>query len=137
MVGDEVNVFIDKERRLKQMKLHSAIHISYYFIVQKFGQLKIIGSNVAEDKARVDFSTEKNLSEMQDVEDKLNSFLSEGHDIHRFPDQKLPDMRWWNCGEWKMPCGGTHVKNTGEIGPVKLRRITKGAGKERIELYLV
>lgn len=40
----------------------------------------------------------------------------------------------WVCGEIKMPCGGTHVKSTDEIGKVKLKRKNIGRGKERIEI---
>jgi Ser-tRNA(Ala) deacylase AlaX len=35
-----------------------------------------------------------------------------------------------------MPCGGTHVARTGEIGPVRLKRRNVGAGKERVEVTL-
>lgn len=135
-IGDEVDVVIDRDKRLRLMRLHSAAHIAYYFIIEKFGKMKIIGSNVSIKKARIDFESEKPLNELQDVQEKLNKFLSEGHIINRFVDEKLPDLRWWQCEEWKMPCGGTHVSNTKEIGKVILKRETKGAGKERIEIYL-
>ncbi|MCM2325509.1 MAG: alanyl-tRNA editing protein [Candidatus Woesearchaeota archaeon] len=136
-VGDEVKVVIDKEKRLSLMKLHSAAHISYYFTIEKFGKMRILGSNIAPQKARVDYESEKNLGEgLEEVEKKLNDFLAEGHDILRTADEKLPDLKWWQCEGWKMPCGGTHVRNTREIGRVRLRRITKGQSKERIEIHL-
>jgi Ser-tRNA(Ala) deacylase AlaX len=136
-VGDEVTVAIDKEKRLNLMRLHSAAHLSYYFTIEKFGKMRILGSNIAPEKARVDYESEKNLGEgLEEVEEKLNKFLAEGHDIQRTPDEKLPDLKWWRCEEWKMPCGGTHVKNTLEIGRVKLKRVTKGQNKERIEIFL-
>ena len=47
-----------------------------------------------------------------------------------------PDLKWWHCEDWKMPCGGTHVKNTKEVGQIRLKRKNIGAGKERIEIYL-
>jgi Ser-tRNA(Ala) deacylase AlaX len=56
------------------------------------------------------------------------------------------DIHTWSEGEtryWKidpypaMRCGGTHPKNTGEIGGVKVGRGKKpGAGKERLEITL-
>ena len=33
-----------------------------------------------------------------------------------------------------MPCGGTHLSRTGEIGPIALKRVNIGKGKERIEI---
>ena len=135
--GDEVEVKIDETRRKNLMMLHSAAHIAYYFIIEKFGRMKIIGSNIAGDRARVDFESEKNLSEgLPEVEERLNTFLSQDRKILRTRDDKLPDLLWWHCESWKMPCGGTHVRSTGEIGKVLLKRETKGTGKERIYLYL-
>jgi Ser-tRNA(Ala) deacylase AlaX len=134
-VGDEVEVVIDKERREKLMKLHSATHIAYYFITEKYGKLKVLGSNISEVKGRFDVASDFHF-ELEDIEEKLNSFLLENHEIERTDDENSPDLKWWHCGKWKMPCGGTHVKSTREIGKVKLKRVTKGKGKERIEIYL-
>lgn len=37
----------------------------------------------------------------------------------------------------EVPCGGTHVKSTAEVGFVTLKRVNVGGGKERIEIRLV
>jgi Ser-tRNA(Ala) deacylase AlaX len=135
-IGQEVEMRIDGNRRANLMRLHSVAHIAYFFLVEKFGKLKVIGSNIAADKARVDFLTDHNLSDLDDIEQRLNAFLKEGHVIKRYQDSSSPDLWWWECGSWKMPCGGTHVRNTAEIGNVLLKRKTKGSGKERIEIFL-
>lgn len=136
-VDDEVIVKIDAEKREKLRKLHSAAHIFYYFFVEAFGKQKIIGSNIASDKARVDFEYDKSVAELlPPIEEKLNAFLAENHDIIMENDPAKQDLRWWHCESWKMPCGGTHVKNTKEIGKISLKRKNIGAGKERIEIYL-
>lgn len=44
---------------------------------------------------------------------------------------------WEIEGFSKVPCGGTHVKSTAEVGFVTLKRINIGGGKERIEIRLV
>ena len=136
-VGEEVEVKIDAQRRQKLMKLHSAAHVAYYFIIDKLGKLKIIGSNISPEKARVDFLYEKPINEiLPEIESNLNYFLATDHKITRKQDDTSPDLRWWSCGEWKMPCGGTHVNSTSEIGAIRLRRKNIGSGKERIEIYL-
>ncbi|MBD3203158.1 alanyl-tRNA editing protein [Candidatus Woesearchaeota archaeon] len=136
-VGDEVIVKIDKQRRSRLRRLHSAAHIFYYFFIEKFGKQKIIGSNISEKKARVDFLFDHSLTDkLFALEKDINNFLKEGHEIITKPDSKKPDLRWWHCENWKMPCGGTHVKNTKEIGKIKLKRKNIGKGKERIEIYL-
>ena len=136
-VGDNVKVRIDENRRKNIMRLHTALHIAYYIIIEELGKLRIFGSNVSPEKARVDFLYEGNLSEaLPRIEERLNNFISEDHEIRRETDKENPDLRWWLCDKWKMPCGGTHVKSTKEIGKIRLKRKTKGSGKERIEVYL-
>ncbi|WP_230369886.1 hypothetical protein [Paludibacterium denitrificans] len=35
-----------------------------------------------------------------------------------------------------MPCGGTHLRRTGEVGTLQLKRKNVGKGKERVEILL-
>ncbi len=136
-VGDEVEVKIDEKRREKLRKLHSAAHIVYYFVIEKLGKLKIIGSHIAAEKARIDFVYDKPLNDvLPDIQERVNKFLLENHALIIRDDEQKPDLRWWTCEEWKMPCGGTHPKSTGEIGNLELQRKNIGSGKERIEIRL-
>jgi len=44
----------------------------------------------------------------------------------------------WACRVGLQPCGGTHVKRTGEIGPVRVRKIEKkGRMNRRVKVELV
>jgi Ser-tRNA(Ala) deacylase AlaX len=36
-----------------------------------------------------------------------------------------------------VPCGGTHLKRSGEVGNIALKRRNLGKGKERVEIYLL
>ena len=136
-VGDKVEIIINSERRRKLRNLHSAAHIVYYLFTEKHGKQKIIGSNIAEDKARIDLEYEKPIQELlPELEQEMNKCLASGQEIIRIPDEKSPDLWWWICGKWKMPCGGTHPHNTREIGLIRLKRKNIGKGKERIEIYL-
>ena len=36
----------------------------------------------------------------------------------------------------KVACGGTHLKRTGEVGEIQLKRKNIGKGKERVEISL-
>src|SRR3989338_3184536 len=63
-VGDEVEVKIDAVKRDKLRRLHSAAHVVYYITAEKLGKLKIIGSNITSEKARMDFLYDKNLNEV-------------------------------------------------------------------------
>jgi Ser-tRNA(Ala) deacylase AlaX len=135
--GDKVTVKIDLERRLKLMKLHSASHLVYFLVEQKTGLKKIIGSNVTVDKGRLDYEYPEAISPLlPEVESMANQLFNQDNTISIYPDPEDPNKRWWECNDWKVPCGGTHVKNTKEIGNVRLKRKNIGSGKERIEIYL-
>ncbi len=137
-VGDLVTVKINPERRCKLRNLHSAAHLLYYLSEEFIGKVKIVGSNIAPEKARMDFLYEKPLNDvLPQLELRINNFISEKHEIIMKNDEEKPDLRWWTCGEWKMPCGGTHVKSANEIGSIKLKRVNIGKGKERIEIRLL
>ena len=137
-VGDNVKVEIDWEHRFKLMRLHSAAHIVYYFFIEKVGEQKVIGSNINIDKARLDFAYNESISQLlPEIQEKAMEIINKSIEIKTFEDEKDPSRRLWECGKWIMPCGGTHVKNTKEIGQIKLKRNNIGAGKERIEVSLV
>jgi Ser-tRNA(Ala) deacylase AlaX len=136
-VGDKVSVKIDIEKRLKLMKLHSASHLVYFLVEKQTGLKKIIGSNVTIDKGRLDYEYPEVISPiLPEVQTKANELFNQDNEITIYPDPADPGKRWWACGDWKVPCGGTHVKNTNEIGNVRLKRKNIGSGKERIEIYL-
>ena len=138
-VGDNVKVEIDWDYRHKIMRLHSAAHIVYYFFIEKAGQQKkVIGSNISINKARLDFAYNESVSQLlPEIQEKTMDVINQGIDIRTFKDEKDQSRRLWECGKWLMPCGGTHVKNTKEIGQIKLKRNNIGTGKERIEVSLV
>jgi Ser-tRNA(Ala) deacylase AlaX len=47
-------------------------------------------------------------------------------------------LRSWEVeGLARVPCGGTHLRTTGEVGALALKRRNVGKGKERIEILLV
>jgi alanyl-tRNA synthetase len=47
------------------------------------------------------------------------------------------EIRYWEIDNFaRVPCGGTHIKRTGEVGELLLKRNNIGKGKERIEIYL-
>ena len=47
-------------------------------------------------------------------------------------------FRSWEVeGFARVPCGGTHLKRTGEVGTIALKRKNVGGGKERVEITLV
>ncbi|MFO8015547.1 MAG: alanyl-tRNA editing protein [Candidatus Woesearchaeota archaeon] len=145
--GDTVKVEIDWEHRYKLMRLHSAAHIISFLVFGKWGMGfdDIVGSNISIDKARLDFATDRNPNDIiPEIEETTNRIIGEGHEIKTYDDPESPGKRLWemhfkedgNDKEILFPCGGTHVKNSSEIGQVKLKRKNIGSRKERIEVSL-
>ena len=137
-VGDEVDCKVDWNRRYRIMKLHSAAHIMEHFLWQRIGKIERVGSRVDEKKDRADYVYEGRLPAegLAEAQADANAFLSEGHEITISPDPDDPVIRIWRCGPVEMPCGGTHVRNTSEIGVIKLKRKNPGKGVERVETSL-
>ncbi|MEW5996188.1 MAG: alanyl-tRNA editing protein [Candidatus Micrarchaeota archaeon] len=133
----EVEVKIDAEKRMKIMRLHSAAHIVWFIFEKKTGIKKLIGSNVTSGKSRIDYEYPESLSPiLSEVEKEANELISRGAEIKTYPETGNPERRWWELGEWKCPCGGTHPRDAKEIGQIRLKRKNIGKGKERIEITL-
>jgi len=137
-VGLEVECKLDWERRYKIMRLHSASHIMEYFLLEHYGPLKRIGSTVDDKKDKSDYLYEGRLlpEDLKIVEDNINNFISGQHQVIVSIDPENSDMRIWKCNELVEYCGGTHIRNTREIGPIRLKRKNTGKGRERVETYL-
>ena len=55
--------------------------------------------------------------------------------ISEFSDEEAQRRYWEVEGFAKVGCGGTHLKHTGEVGEILLKRKNIGKGKERVEIY--
>jgi Ser-tRNA(Ala) deacylase AlaX len=138
-VNDEVIVKIDWDKRYKIMKLHFAAEIILELIYQNFNRPEKIGANITEDKARLDFKWDGNISKIFPfLENRAREIIESNFDIvSQFSDEEN-EMRYWEIeGFAKVDCGGTHIRKTGEIGDIILKRgKSLGSNKERIEIYL-
>ncbi|MDR6679830.1 alanyl-tRNA editing protein [Pseudomonas oryzihabitans] len=138
-VGDLVNVQIDWPRRYALMRLHFAAEIVLELFYKKFPALEKIGAHIGQSKARIDFVFEGNVSQylpgiQQDVEQLVTANLPIES---RFTDAERLRRCWCIEGFSQVPCGGTHLRSTGEVGRIRLKRNNIGARKERVEIYLV
>ncbi|AWI03590.1 alanyl-tRNA editing protein [Clostridium drakei] len=136
--NQNVMVEIDWEKRYKLMKLHFAAEIVLELVYQNYNYPEKIGANITEEKARVDFFWKGNISEIfPELMNKINNLIDSNLDItSTFEDEQTERRYWLIEGFAKVPCGGTHLKKTGEIGSISLKRKNLGGGKERIEIYL-
>jgi len=100
--------------------------------------IKKIGAHIAQDKARIDFEWGGNISNVLTVIQKEALIIIEANQeiISAFSNEETEERYWEIPGFARVPCGGTHLKRTGEIGEIELKRKNPGKGKERVEIYL-
>ncbi|MDH1624073.1 alanyl-tRNA editing protein [Pseudomonas chengduensis] len=138
-VGDLVNVEIDWPRRYSLMRLHFAAEIVLELFYKKFPTLEKIGAHIGQSKARIDFALEGNISQyFPEIQQGVEQLVTADLPIEsRFTDAERLRRCWYIEGFSQVPCGGTHLRRTGEVGRIRLKRNNIGAHKERVEIYLV
>jgi len=121
------------------MKLHAASHIVEHFLFEVFGKKERLGSKVDFKKDRSVYGSSEIFypEQLQKAEQLCNDFFSANHKITTHPSKENENVREWACDKIKMLCGGTHPKNTSEIGKIRLKRVNKGSGKECVETFLI
>lgn len=151
--GDSVRGHVDWDRRFRLMRLHTADHILAAILYRERGAL-VTGGHVDPEHSRTDFSLERGEREVfEEAIRKVNEIVSRGIDVKiyflpRDEAMKIPGIVKLAA---KMPPnleklriveipgvdiqadGGPHVRNTREIGEVKLLKVeNKGKGKKRV-----
>jgi Ser-tRNA(Ala) deacylase AlaX len=136
--GERVTVAIDWPRRYRLMRLHFAAEVVLELAYRHLPGIAKIGAHIAADKARIDFEWPENISKAFPVLDEGLRDLVEADRpiVSAFSDMSAERRYWEVPGFARVPCGGTHLKRTGEVGAVELRRRNIGKGKERIEIGL-
>ncbi len=148
--GDKVRAEIDWNRRHRLMRMHTCMHLLCSII-----PLGVTGGSIRDGSARLDFDAPDPLDKIE-VTEKLNALIEQKHDVETrwISDQELdaqPELvRTMSVepprgggrvrlvdvkGVDLQPCGGTHVKNIGEIGRVRVKKIEKkGKHNRRINV---
>lgn len=136
--GDEIIMTIDWPRRLKLMRLHFAAELVLEIVTQKY-HLEKIGAHIAETKARIDFRWDQNIKTVFEfILNKYNDIIRSDLSIQTGYTDIANQRRFWKIdGFAQVPCGGTHVRSTGEVGFIELKREHPGKSIERIEIRLV
>jgi len=136
--GDGVLIAIDWERRYRLMRLHFAAELVLEIVYRTFPAIQKIGAHIAADKARIDFAWDDTLSaHIPEIEEAVLELIRADHEIKSsFSDRANLRRTWHIAGFATVPCGGTHLRRTSEIGAVYLKRKNPGKGKERLEIYL-
>ncbi len=137
-VGQHVRIEIDWARRNRLMRLHFAAELVLELLVRELACVDKVGAHIAPHKARVDFAWSCNIAPLLPrISTAANSIIASDLEIRTGFDDRVAERRFWEVqGFARVPCGGTHVRRTSEVGAIRLRRENIGRGKERVEIFL-
>jgi Ser-tRNA(Ala) deacylase AlaX len=136
--SDAVTMTIDWARRYRLMRLHFAAELVLELAYQNLPSITKIGAHIGEDKSRIDFEWGESIANaFPMLKEKAQALINANHSIIIAFSDEENERRYWEIeGFARVPCGGTHLRTTGEVGKIEFKRKNIGKGKERIEIYV-
>jgi misacylated tRNA(Ala) deacylase len=146
VAGERVRAEIDWARRYRHMRLHTASHLMCAVL-----PYAVDGCSITTDYARLDFATVDPI-EREQVEARLAELVGGAHGVATEwitddemaarpelvrtmsvkPPMGLGHVRLLRIeGVDLQPCGGTHVRNTQEIGALRVAKLEKKSARTR------
>lgn len=152
-VGEAVTAQIDWEPRHARMRIHTALHLLSVVL-----SYPVTGGSIGNGDGRLDFDIPEGGLDKADIEARLNALVAREAEVtdRWITDEELdanPSLVKTmsvkpprGAGRVRLvaiddidlqPCGGTHVRNTGEIGPLVVTDIEKkGKQNRRVRIAL-
>jgi misacylated tRNA(Ala) deacylase len=156
-VGATVRQALDTSVRLAHMRMHTALHLLSVAI-----PLPVTGGQIGAQKGRLDFDMPEAPGDKGAIEAAVNAMIAANHPVSEEwitdaeldanpglvktmtvqPPRGSGRVRLVRIGAGEatidlQPCGGTHVRATGEIGRVRIGKIEKkGKMNRRVSLHL-
>ncbi len=144
---------IDWLRRNRLMRLHFTCELILVLMNRLFNKtpegvelkpeeidtiIKKRGAHIAETGARVDFECDINIAAyFSKLLEEYNKIIAADLPIEKGFLDETNQIRYWRLPNIaKVPCGGTHVRSTGEMGAIDLKRDRANKGVERIRILL-
>ncbi len=150
--GTKVTAVIDWERRHKHMRMHTGLHLLCAVVPHG-----VTGGRIGTEKSSLDFDIGDGTLDKDHIAAEINRLVAEDHPVApRWIDEAeldaQPDLvRTMSVqpprgsgrvrlldipGVDLQPCGGTHVAQTGEIGPLRVGKIeNKGKRNRRVNIH--
>ena len=149
---ERVEAVVDWRRRHLHMRMHTGLHL--LGSVLRFG---VTGGQVASDRSRLDFDTQDEidaarvneaLAALVDADRPVRCRWITDEDLDAQPDlvRTLSVQPPRGAGRIRLldidgidlqPCGGTHVRSTGEVGRLVVTRVeNKGRRNKRVYVAL-
>jgi len=151
--GMEIVAEIDWSQRYRLMRMHTCLHLLCSIVPGA-----VTGGQVSDGRGRLDFDVPGSSLAKEAIAERLNALIAEAHAVgpRWITDEELaaqPELvRTMSVkpptgagrvrlieisGVDLQPCGGTHIRNTAEIGRVAVTKIeNKGRQNRRVVLAL-
>lgn len=151
--GETVTAILDWETRLKRMRIHTALHLLSVVV-----PYPVTGGAIGDGDGRLDFDLPESDLTREGIAGQLNALIARDAAVTEswITDEELdanPQLVKTmsvkpprGAGRVRLvaiegidlqPCGGTHVRRTGEIGPVIVTDIEKkGRQNRRVRIAL-
>lgn len=144
--GTAVRAVIDWDRRYRHMRMHTALHL--LGAVLRYG---VTGGNISAERSRLDFDMEDTV-DREEVTRRVQALADEDHavscrwitdaELEAQPElvRTLSVQPPKGAGKVRLleiagvdlqPCGGTHLKSTGEVGKVTVAKVEKKGRRNR------
>ena len=147
--GETVSLALDWERRYAHMRMHTACHLLSAVL-----PYPVTGGSIRRDSARLDFDMPASAADKDEIAAKVNALIDAGlevasqwiddeafaarEDLVRTlavaPPRGTGRVRLVRVADVDLQaCGGTHVANTREIGPIVVSKVeNKGKQNRRV-----
>ena len=143
--ASEVSGLIDWPRRFDHMQQHTGQHLLSAVLVNLF-DAHTVSFHLGVDSCTIDIARALEPAQIRDAERRANEIVFENRPVTiafedssqdlglRKPTQREGIIRIISIQDLdRSACGGTHVRTTGEIGPILIRKLDRIRGNQRIE----
>lgn len=148
-VGTHVHGVVDAVRRLDHVQQHSGQHVLSAAFIRLFN-MPTVGFHMGEESCTIDLETSGlSSAQAQKAELLANEVIAEDRPVsirfvpleearqlglRKLPPKQTGDLRLIDITDFDLTaCGGTHVRATGQIGSILLRKIEKVKQAMRVE----